>query len=445
MRTLDLSARRRDFRGELIGPADAGYDEARRIYNGAVDRRPALVARCADADDVATAIALAREFDYPLAVRAGGHGVAGHAICESGVVVDLTRMRDVEVDADGLVVHVGGGARLMDLDAACAPHGLVTPAGVVGTTGVAGLTLGGGLGHLLGPLGFTCDSLVRADVVTADGVRVRASADENPDLLWGLCGGGGNFGVVTRFEYRLHPLEMPYAGLLIYGRDEVAPAVKTLRAVTDAAPDGLSGQVAVGKGPDGVQAQLVVCHLGTHAEGAAAARPLMEIPGVAGALGPLPFLEVQELYGEPAWGLRNYWKGYFVRELPDDVVDELVTRWLDSPVSGLLFESIRGVGTRLPDDACAFAARRARFNVTVMARWEDPGEDERVIAAARELATLLEPWSLGGGYLNYSGDPEPAARLRAAFGEAKFERLRALKRRYDPQNVFRLNQNIPPD
>ncbi len=445
MSTLDLGTRRRDFRGDLIGPADAGYDDARRIYNGAIDRRPALVARCADADDVATAIALAREFDYPLAVRAGGHGVAGHAICEGGVVVDLTRMREVGVDAEGLVVHVGGGARLMDLDSACAPYGLVTPAGVVGTTGVAGLTLGGGLGHLLGPLGFTCDSLVGAEVVTADGVRVRASADENPELLWGLRGGGGNFGVVTRFEYRLYPLETPYAGLLTYGRGEVAQAIKTLHAVTDAAPEGLSGQLAAGQGPDGVQAQLALCHMGIHAEGAAAARPLVEIRGVGGELGPLPFLEVQELYGEPAWGLRNYWKGYFVRELPDEVVDELVARWLGSPISGLLFESIRGVGTRLPEDMCAFAARGARFNVTVMARWEDPCEDENVIAAARELAALLEPWSLGGGgYLNYSGDAEPVARVRAAFGETKFERLRALKRQYDPQNIFRLNQNIPP-
>ena len=446
MSSPDLRTRRREFRGDLIGPADPGYDDARRIYNGAIDRRPAVIARCADADDVTAAIGLARELGHPLAVRAGGHGVAGHAICEEGVVVDLTRMRRAEVDAESLTVRVGGGARLLDLDAACAPHGLVTPAGVVGTTGVAGLTLGGGLGHLLGPLGFTCDSLVGAEVVTADGARVTTSAVENPELLWGLRGAGGNFGVVTRFEYRLYPLEMPYAGLLTYGRDGVARAVKTLRAVTDAGPEGLSGQLAAGQGPDGVQAQLVVCHVGEHAEGEAAARPLVEIPGVAGALGPMPFLEVQTLYGEPAWGLRNYWKGYFVRELPDDVVDELVARWLDSPVSGLLFESIHGVGTRLPEDTCAFAARRARFNVTVMARWEDPDRDGTVIAAARELAALLEPWSLGGGgYLNYSGDAEPTARLRTAFGEEKYERLQALKRRYDPDNVFRLNQNIPPD
>src|SRR5215217_9666576 len=186
MAVPDLSTRRRDFRGELLGPADPGYDEARRIHNGAVDRGPALIARCADADDVAAAIALAREFDFPLAVRAGGHGVAGHAICEGGVVVDLTRMRKVDVDPGARVVDVEGGARLVDLDAACVPHGLVTPAGVVGTTGVAGLTLGGGLGHLLGPLGFTCDSLIGAEVVSADGARVRTSESEEPDLLWGL-------------------------------------------------------------------------------------------------------------------------------------------------------------------------------------------------------------------------------------------------------------------
>src|SRR3954453_22280224 len=429
MSSIDLTSRRRDFRGDLVGPADPGYDDARRIYNGGIDRRPALIARCADAADVAAAIALAREFDFPLAVRAGGHGVAGHAICEGGVVVDLTRMRRVEVEPDPLVVRVEGGARLMDLDAACAPHDLVTPAGVVGTTGVAGLTLGGGLGHFLGPLGFTCDSLLAAEVVTADGSRVRTSQDEDPELLWGLRGAGGNFGVVTRFEFRLHPLETPYAGLLRYGRDGVAQAIKALRAITDDAPEGLSAQLAAGQGPAGVEAQLAVCHTGVHAEGAAAARPLLEIPGVTGELRPLPFLEVQALYGEPAWGLRNYWKGYFVRQLPDAVVDELVARWLDSPVSGLLFESIHGVGARLPDDTSAFAARRARFNVTVMARWEDPAADETLIAAARgtlmagagEPGALREPLSLGGGYLNYSVDSEPSARLRLAFGDEKYE------------------------
>ena len=445
MAVPDLATRRRDFRGELLGPADPGYDEARRIYNGAIDRRPALVARCADADDVAAAIGLARELDLPLAVRAGGHGVAGHAICEGGVVVDLTRMRRVEVDPEQLVVHVVGGARLMDLDAACAPHGLVTPAGVVGSTGVAGLTLGGGVGHLLGPLGFTCDSLVAAEVVTADGSRARTSAEEDPELLWGLRGAGGNFGVVTRFEFRLHALETPYAGVLRYGREGFVQAIKTMRALTDDAPTGLSAQLFASKEAEGVVAELFVCHVGEHADGAALTRPLLQIPGVSGELGALSFLEVQALSGDPPWGVRNYWKGYFVRELPDDVVDELVARWLGSPVSALLFESIHGVGTRLPEDACAFAARRARFNVTVTARWDDPTADETVIAAARELAALLEPWSLGGGYLNYSGDAEPAARLRAAFGDEKFERLRALKRRFDPANVFRLNQNVPPD
>jgi FAD/FMN-containing dehydrogenase len=442
----DLSARRRDFRGELLGPDDPGYDEARRIYNGAIDRRPAVIARCMDADDVAASIGLAREFDMPLAVRAGGHGVAGHAICQGGVVVDLTRMRRVEVDPERLVVHVEGGARLMDLDAACAPYGLVTPAGVVGTTGVAGLTLGGGIGHLLGPLGFTCDSLVGAEVVTSDGSRVRTSAEEEAELLWGLRGAGGNFGVVTRFDFRLHPLETPYAGVLRYGRDGVVQAIKTMRALTDDAPTGLSAQLFAAKEGEGVLAELFVCHVGEHADGAAVTRPLLEIPGVSGEVGPLSFLELQALSGDPPWGIRNYWKGYFVRELPDDVVEELVARWLDSPVSALLFESIHGVGTRLADDACAFAARRARFNVTVTARWEDPTADEAVIAAARDLAALLEPWSLGGGgYLNYSGDAEPEARLRAAFGEEKFERLRVLKRRFDPANVFRLNQNVPPD
>jgi FAD/FMN-containing dehydrogenase len=443
--THDLRRQRSQFRGELLGPEDPGYDAARAIYNGMIDRRPAIVARCADADDVAVAVGLARERGLPLSVRGGGHSIAGHSICDGGLVVDLTLMRDVDVDADRRIARVDGGTRLMDLDPACYAHGLVTPAGVVGTTGVAGLTLGGGIGHLLGPLGFTCDSLLAAEVVTADGARVRAGADTDAELLWGLRGAGTNFGVVTSFEFRLHPVETLYGGMLLYPAGRIADALRALRDTTDAGPDALSAQLFTGRAPEGVVGQLAVCHLGGHDDGARAARPLLELPGREGELGPLSFLDAQALYGESAWGVRNYWKGNFVTGLPDDVIDELVTSWLASPLAGLLVESIHGVGTRLPDDAAAFPARRARFNVTLMARWEDRADDEAQIAAAREVASLIEPLALaGGGYLNYTGDAEPQGRLGETFGDAKFERLQALKRRYDPDNVFRHNQNIPP-
>src|SRR5262245_43683785 len=226
---LDLQPHRSNFRGELLGPEDAGYDAARSIYNGMIDRHPAIVARCADADDVAVAIALAREFDLPLAVRGGGHSVAGHAICDGGLVVDLTLMREVEVDQERRVARAGGGTRLMDFDPACFAHGLATPAGVIGTTGIAGLTLGGGIGHLLGPLGFTCDSLIAAEVVTADGVRVRAAEADDAELLWGLRGAGPNFGVVTSLEFRLHPVEPLYGGLLTFPAERIADAIRSLR------------------------------------------------------------------------------------------------------------------------------------------------------------------------------------------------------------------------
>jgi FAD/FMN-containing dehydrogenase len=443
--TLDLRQHRAQFRGELLGPTDPGYDDARRIYNGMIDRRPAIVARCADADDVDAAIALARGLDLQLAVRGGGHSIAGHSICEGGLVVDLTLMRNVDVDPERRVARAGGGTRLMDLDPACYAHGLATPAGVIGTTGVAGLTLGGGIGHLTGPLGFTCDNLLAAEVVTADGARVRASDEDDAELLWGLRGAGTNFGVVTSFEFRLHSVDTLYGGMLSYPADRIAEALRALRDTTDAGPDGLSAQLDVGKGPDGAVGSVAVCYLGAHDEGARATQPLLDIQGRRGELGPISFLDVQALYGESPWGRRTYWKGQFVTRLPDDVIDELVTRWLDSPVNGLLVESIHGVGTRVPEDSCAFAARRARFNVTLMASWLDPAEDENIIGAARELASLLEPLALaGGGYLNYTGDAEAGVRLRDTFGDVKFERLRALKRRYDPDNVFRLNQNIPP-
>jgi FAD/FMN-containing dehydrogenase len=443
--TPDVRRQRSEFRGELLGPQDPGYDAARAIYNGMIDRRPAIVARCADADDVAFAVALARERGLPLAVRGGGHSVAGHAICDGGLVVDLTQMREVVVDPERRVVRAGGGTRLMDLDPVCFAHGLATPAGVIGTTGIAGLTLGGGIGHLLGPLGFTCDNLLAAEVVTADSTSVRAGEAGDAELLWGLRGAGTNFGVVTSFEFRLHSVETLYGGMLAYPAERIADAIRALRDATDAGPDAFTAQLFAGSAPEGTIGQVVVCHLGGHDDGARAAQPLLELPGREGTLGPLSFLEVQALYGESPWGVRNYWKGNFVTGLPDAVVDELVTSWLASPLAGLLVESIHGVGTRLPDDAAAFPARRARFNITLMARWEDAADDAAQIAAAREVASLIEPLALaGGGYLNYTGDAEPLARLRETFGDAKFERLQALKRRYDPQNVFRHNQNIPP-
>lgn len=445
MKVLDLRTHRSQFRGELLGPDDSGYDAARSIYNGMIERHPAIVARCADADDVAAAVALAQGLDLTLSVRGGGHSVAGHAICDGGLVVDLTLMRNVDVDPEARVVRAGGGTRLMDFDPACYAHRLATPAGVIGTTGLAGLTLGGGIGHLLGPLGFTCDNLIGAELVTADGARVRAGDDEDPELLWALRGAGTNFGVVTSCEFRLHPVETLYGGMLTYPAESIAAAIRALRDATDVGPDGLSAQLSAGKAPEGTVAELVASHLGVHDDGARAVQPLLEVPGCQGSLGPLSFLDVQGLYGESPWGVRNYWKGYFVTGLPDDVIEEFVARWLASPASGLLVESIHGVGTRLPEDACAFPARRARFNVTVIARWEGSGDDALMISAAREVASLLEPLALaGGGYLNYTGDAEPLTRLRETFGDSKFERLQTLKRRLDPDNVFRHNQNIPP-
>jgi FAD/FMN-containing dehydrogenase len=434
------------LRGELLTEDSPGFAEACRIYNGSIAKRPIAVARCADADDVAVALGLAREHELPVSVKGGGHNVAGHALVDRGLVIDLSLLRSVAVDSERRLARAGGGCRWIDFDAPCHEHGLATPGGVVGTTGIGGLTLGGGIGHLLGPYGFTCDNLLAADVVTADGRLVRASDDGHAELLWGLRGGGGNFGVVTSFEYRLHPVEAPWGGLLVYPFALAGELLRCFRDLTAAVPDAFTTQLLAWREPDGQQGVAVaVSHVGGHEEGARVARPLRELPPLEDGLGPTDYLAVQALWGESEFGRRNYWKGSFVTELPDSLIDGALDLFARSGIAGLLVEAITGVGTRAPDDSAAFGGRRARFNVTGIGTWHDPADDERQIGWVRELAALLEPSSLrDAGYVNYMSADEPLERVRAAFGPETFARLQALKGRYDPTNVFRLNQNVPP-
>jgi FAD/FMN-containing dehydrogenase len=439
---------RRSLAGSVVLPADPDYDAARRGFNALVDRRPAVIARCLGTADVAAAFDFARAHDLQVAVRGGGHNPAGHCVVDGGLVIDLTLMRTVEVDAKGRIARAEGGATWLDFDAATQAFGLVTPGGVVGSTGVAGLTLGGGIGHLTAQHGLTCDNLVGAEVVTPDGALIRASADENADLLWGLRGAGGNFGVATSLEFRLHPLERVVGGLFVFRGQDVAEPLRRFRDLVTSSPRDLSCQAALAVDESLTPTVTVApCYTGSNGT-PDQLDALRSAPGlVDDGVRAQTFLDQQRVFDSPYGENRHYWKGHFTRELPDELIDELIARLvvLGRPPGGVLIESLHGA----PKDADAKDAvvgfRGAAFNVSVMATWQDAAFDEQQIQWARDTAAAIEPWSFsGGGYVNYMQADEPIERVRAAFGAEAFERLQALKRRYDPQNVLRRNQNIPP-
>jgi FAD/FMN-containing dehydrogenase len=439
---------RRSLAGSVVLPRDPDYDAARRCFNALVDRRPAVIARCLGAGDVGAAFDFAGAHDLQVAVRGGGHNPAGHCVVDDGLVIDLSLMRTVEVDDDARIARTDGGATWLDFDAATQAFGLVTPGGVVGSTGVAGLTLGGGIGHLTAQHGLTCDNLVGAEVVTPDGAVVHASPDDNADLLWGLRGGGGNFGVATRLEFRLHPLERVVGGSFVFRGEGAAEALRRFRDVAADSPRDLSCQAVLAVDESLAPTVVVVpCYTGSNAA-PAELDTLRSAPGlVDDGVRARTFLEQQRVLDSPYGENRHYWKGHFVRELPNELIDELIARQavLGTPPGGVLIESLHGA----PKDAAAESAvvgfRPAAFNVSVMATWQDAALDEQHIRWARDTAAAIEPWSFsGGGYVNYMQADEPIERVRAAFGAESFARLQALKLRYDPKNVLRRNQNIPP-
>ena len=443
-----LAELNRSLAGQAIGPDDSGYDAARVCYNAAVDRRPAAIVLCRGPGDVATAFDFARAQGLEVAVRGGGHNPAGHCVVDDGLVIDLSRMRRVEVDTDRRIARAEGGSTWLDFDGATQAAGLVTPGGIVGSTGVCGLTLGGGIGHLTAQYGLTSDNLVGAELVTPDGSLVRASSDENPELLWGLRGAGGNFGVATVLEFRLHPLDTVLGGKLTYSGPGVRDGLRRFRDLVASSPRDFSCQAVVSLDAS-LEPVLVVspCYTGPAAE-PAELEALRAEPGlVEDGVRRRPFAQQQALFDPPYGESRQYWKGHFVRELPDELIDELLERVvaLGRVPGDILIESLHGAPKDEDAPAGALGFRRAAFNVSAMATWAEPAYDEQHIAWARETAAAIEPWSLaGGGYVNYMQADEPIERVRAAFGEEAFERLQALKRRFDPDNVLRRNQNIPP-
>jgi FAD/FMN-containing dehydrogenase len=435
---------RRSMAGSVVVPSDPGYDTARRCFNALIDLRPAVIARCLGTDDVAAAFDFARAQGLQVAVRGGGHNPAGHCVVDDGLVIDLTLLRTVEVDGGARIARAAGGATWLDFDTATQAHGLVTPGGVVVSTGVAGLTLGGGIGHLTAQLGLTCDHLVGAEIVTPGGAVVHAGPDENAELLWGLRGGGGNFGVVTQLEFRLHPLERVIGGVLTFRGDGAAEALRRFRDLVAGSPRDLSCQAGLSVDESLTPTVVVIpCSTGSNRLDA-----LRSVPGlVDDTVRSRTFLEqqcvVDSAYGEN----RHYWKGHFVRELPDELIDELLARLvaLGRPPGGILIESLHGAPKDPPAADGVAGFRAAAFNVSVMAAWQEPAFDAEQIQWARDTAAAIEPWSFSGaGYVNYMQADEPIERVRAAFGGEAFERLQALKGRYDPENVLRRNQNVPP-
>lgn len=438
------------IRGSLITPAHPEYDEARATFNAVIDRRPALIVRCAGVDDVVRSLAYARTRSLPVAIRGGGHNVAGHAVCDDGLVIDLKDMHAVTVDAARSTARAEGGTTWAEFDAATQRHGLATPGGTFGTTGIAGLTLGGGIGHLMGSYGLSCDNLISAEVVTPAGDVLTANADVNTDLFWALRGGGGNFGVVTSFEYRMHRVSTVLGGLVIYPFAQAREVLRLLRELSTDGPDELTCMITLTSDPQSREkvVALAVCFNGPVDRG----MPFIErirsaLPASHFDLRPRSYVEMQSVYPDLPFGLRHYWKGHFVRDLTDELIERTVEHFAmrRGKIGAILVEPLHGAARRVPADATAFSQREARYNVSALSVWEDPDTDAEEIAWARAYAGAAERYSVtGGGYLNYMAHDEPAERVRAAYGPAKFERLRELKRRYDPTNMLRFNQNIPP-
>ncbi|MFL5761410.1 MAG: FAD-binding oxidoreductase [Thermomicrobiales bacterium] len=440
------------LRGPVVRPGDDGYDAARHVWNGMIDKRPAVIARCAGVADVLAAVAFARDHDLLLAVRGGGHNIAGTGVCDAGLVLDLSPMKGIRVDPGARAVRAEGGVLWQELDSETQAFGLATTGGFISTTGIAGLTLGGGFGWLMRAHGLACDNLISADVVTADGRLVVASAEENPDLFWGLRGGGGNFGVVTSFAYRLHEVGPEVlAGPLFHPLEAARDGLRFLRDATPTMADALSCAAALLTSPEGVpMLGLVPAYIGPIAEGEAAVQPLRAFGSpLADLVAPLPYRTLQQMF-DPAFpsGRRSYWKSSFLRGLDDAAIDIMVEHFarVPSPHSAVFLEQFGGAVSRVGSDETAFSHRTAPFNLIVIAGWDDPAQDAANIAWARDLWMAMQPFAAGGVYVNYLGDArdEGAGRVRDAYGAAKYDRLTALKATYDPTNLFRVNQNIAP-
>ena len=448
---------RSSLHGDLALPGQPGYEEARTLWNAMIDRRPALIARCVGAADVIQSIKLASDHGLLVSIRGGGHNIAGSAVCDGGLMIDLSLMKSVRVDQSARRAWVGPGATLGGLDHETQAFGLVTPLGINSTTGVAGLTLGGGFGGLSRKYGLTVDNLISADVVTADGKLIRASEQENPDLFWAIRGGGGNFGVITNFEFQLYPLGPEvFAGMIVYPYDQAKQVLTHFRQFVAQMPEDLSIWAVLRQAPPlpflppeihGTEIVILAAvYYGDPDQGRTAIDPLFGFGKVVGEhLGPMPYTSWQQAL-DPLLtpGMRNYWKTNNFSELNDGAIDAIAEAAgkIPSPDCEIAIPFIGGQINRVASEATAYAYRDARFVMNVHGRWETPQEDERVIAWARELFQSTAPHATGGLYVNFMTE-EDQERVASAYGH-NYERLAKLKKQYDPTNLFRTNQNVAP-
>ncbi|MEU1321015.1 FAD-binding oxidoreductase [Streptomyces tibetensis] len=449
-----LTALREELTGDVFAPGDPGYDEARTVFNVMIDRRPAVIAQCETEDDVVRAVRCARELDLPVAVRGGGHSVAGMAVNDGGLVIDLRRMHAVVVDPAGQAARIAGGATMSHLDRATEPYGLATTGGRASTTGVGGFVLGGGTGWLDRRCGLAADNLLGAELVTADGGRVRASADENPELFWALHGGGGNFGIATALTLRLHELPEFSIALVLYLPEHGPDVVRTFREVITTGPDEAGGGVLYFTGPpeEFVPGHLVgrlVCgalltYAGGEEDMRKVAQPLLALPHEAEIVGPMPYADVQCMIDDPP-GMRNYWSAEYLGSAPDDFVDVFCARAASVPVptgtQHVLFPQGGAIAAGPREYPVPY--RDASWAVHPFAIWEDPADDERCMQWVRDVRADVRPWSTGAVYLNFIGN-EGSDRVVAGLGAENTRRLAAVKRQHDPDNVFRFNHNITP-
>jgi len=447
------------FAGELIRPEDPRYDEARSLFNGVIDKRPALIARCTSAEDVRAALAHARADGLEVAVRGGGHSTAGFSSCDGGIVIDTGPMKNVTIDVEARTGRFGAGLNWGEFDAATQEHGLAVTGGRVTHTGIAGLTLGSGSGWIDRKCGITCDNLISVELVTADGQVVRASADENADLFWGVKGGGGNFGVVTEFEFRLHPVgPIVYAGMLLHPREAAPELLRFYRDFMEAAPDEAGGglafltapphdpipEAARGKPACGV----IVVYAGDPRDGEEVFRPLVEWGDpVLRMVQPMPYVALQSMIddGNP-WGISEYFKVDYLADLPDAAIDTVVEKaaGIASPFTTLIVAPLGGAIARADRDSMALNVPDAKWLYFCLAMWWDPAAALQEITWSREFMQTMRPWTADEAPPNFISVDEGPERLRRSYGDAKYERLVALKDSYDPENVFHLNQNIPP-
>jgi len=452
-----VRAFRETLHGAVVLPGDEGYDTGRRVWNGMIDRRPAMIAYCGDAGDVIRAVDFARTHGLLTAVRSGGHNVAGNSVCDNGIVIDLSRMKRIDVNAASRSARAGAGLTWGEFDRETQKSGLATTGGIVSRTGIAGLTLGGGIGWLMRKFGVTCDNLLSIKIVTAEGRLLAASSDENPDLFWGIRGGGGNFGIVTEFGYRLHRVGPVLAGTVYYPAARTREVLRFYRDYIAGIPDELTTMfvyMSASRTPalfrlpgDGPVAAVHVCYTGDAQRGEKLLKPLREFgPPIEDGVRVMPYVELQSMLdpGAPPY-VRNYWKSSYLKYLSDEAIDVLVacSEAMTSPLSQVHLQHLGGAVQSVGEDDAAFSHRDALCALNIVTKWEDPRDPEKHIQWTRDFEAAMRPFSTGGVYVNFLGE-EGEDRVRAAYGPEKYVRLAALKKKYDPTNFFLMNQNIKP-